>query len=142
MKRSDKRILTTHAGALPRPEGLRELVTARNQGQPYDEAALAGAIPRAVAEVVQHQIQCGVDVPNDGELSKPGFSEYVRERIRGFEVREFKPGEGPPQRSISGRDHKEFGEYFATLGARAHIGIRQRHIFCVGPLQYLVQAAA
>jgi 5-methyltetrahydropteroyltriglutamate--homocysteine methyltransferase len=141
MKRSDNRILTTHAGALPRPEGLRELVAARNQGQPYDEAALASAVPRAVAEVVQHQIACGVDVPNDGELSKPGFSEYVRERIRGFEVREFKPGEGPPQRSISARDRKEFGEYFTALSGRAQIGFRQRHVFCVAPLEYVGQAA-
>ena len=106
MKRSDERILTTHAGALPRRAGLRELVTARNLGQPYDEAALASAVPRTVAEVVQRQLECGVDIPNDGELSKPGFSEYVRERIRGFEVREFKPGEGPPRRSISGRDQQ------------------------------------
>jgi 5-methyltetrahydropteroyltriglutamate--homocysteine methyltransferase len=141
MKRSDQRILTTHAGALPRPEGLRELVTARNQGQAYDTAALAGAIPGAVAEVVQRQIACGVDIPNDGELSKPGFSEYVRERIRGFEVREFKPGEGPPRRSISARDQQEFGDYFTALSGRAHIGIRQRHIYCVAPLEYVGQAA-
>ena len=51
-------------------------------------AALATIVPGAVAAVVAHQIACGVDIPNDGELSKPGFSEYVRERIRGFELRE------------------------------------------------------
>jgi 5-methyltetrahydropteroyltriglutamate--homocysteine methyltransferase len=141
MKRSADLILTTHAGALPRPAGLHELVTARNQGYPHDAAALASAVPRAVAEVVERQIACGVDIPNDGELSKPGFSEYVRERISGFEVREFKPGEGPPRRSISGRDQREFGDYFTALGGRAHIGIRQRHIFCVAPLQYVGQAA-
>jgi 5-methyltetrahydropteroyltriglutamate--homocysteine methyltransferase len=141
MNRSDERILTTHAGALPRPEGLRELVAARNQGQPYDEAALASAVPRAVDEVVRRQIACGVDIPNDGELSKPGFSEYVRERLRGFEVRQFQPGEGPPRRSISGRDQQEFGDYFTALSGRAHIGIRQRYIFCVAPLQYVGQAA-
>jgi 5-methyltetrahydropteroyltriglutamate--homocysteine methyltransferase len=141
VKRSSERILTTHQGALPRPAGLRELVTARNQEQAYDEAALAAAVPRAVAEVVQQQLDCGVDIPNDGELSKPGFSEYVRERITGFEVREFQPGEGPPVRTISARDRKEFGDYFAALGGRAQIGFRQRHVFCTGPLQYVGQAA-
>src|SRR5262249_43083608 len=77
----------------------------------------------------------------DGELSKPGFSEYVRERIKGFEVRQFKPGEGPPTRSISGRDLQEFPEYFAERAGRARIGVRQRHVFCVAPLEYLGQAA-
>src|SRR5919202_2803424 len=121
MKRSTERILSTHAGSLPRPEGLRELVTAKSQGQPHDEAALATQLPAAVADVVQRQIECGIDVVNDGEMSKPGFSEYVRERIRGFEVREFAPGEGPPRRSISGRDQDEFADYFATRSGRAAI---------------------
>src|SRR5215813_9215767 len=100
MKRSTDRILTTHGGSLPRPGDLWEMITARTQGQPVDEAALARRVPGAVAEVVQQQLEVGIDVVNDGEVSKPGFSEYVRERMRGFEVRQFQPGEGPAIRSI------------------------------------------
>jgi 5-methyltetrahydropteroyltriglutamate--homocysteine methyltransferase len=94
-----------------------------------------------VAEVVRQQAATGIDVVNDGEFGKPGFSEYVRERISGFEVRDFRPGEAPPTRSISSRDKQEFAEYFANRGGRAAIGTRQRHVFCTGPLQYVGQAA-
>jgi 5-methyltetrahydropteroyltriglutamate--homocysteine methyltransferase len=141
VKRSTERILTTHAGSLPRPPALLELVQARSSGQPYDEAALAGQLPGAVGEIVRQQVATGIDVVNDGELSKPGFSEYVRERIRGFEVRQHPPGQEPPVRSISSRDKTEFAEYFATRSGRAAIGTRQRHVYCTGPLAYVGQSA-
>ena len=141
MKRSTERILTTHAGSLPRPDDVRAMVAAKSGGQPYDEAAFGPRLASAVAEVVRQQVATGIDVVNNGEFGKPGFSEYVRERISGFEVRDFRPGEEPPVRSISGRDKQEFAEYFATRGGRAAIGTRQRHVFCTGPLQYVGQAA-
>ena len=69
MKRSSSRILTTHAGSLPRPDDLRELLAAKGSQQPYDEAALAQRLQTAVADVVRQQHACGIDSVNDGELS-------------------------------------------------------------------------
>lgn len=66
MKRSTERILTTHAGSLPQPEDLGQMVSARNNGQPYDEETLSGRLRSAVAEVVWKQIDCGLDIVNDG----------------------------------------------------------------------------
>jgi len=96
MMRSTHRILTTHAGSLPRPDDLRALVAAKAGGLPYAEDALAGRVRSAVAEVVRKQVESGIDSVNDGELSKPSFTTYVRGRLGGIEVREPKPGEGSP----------------------------------------------
>ena len=66
MRRSTDRILTTHAGSLPRPDDLREMITAKDEGRPYDPVALAHRVQGAVTEVVQMQINCGIDIINDG----------------------------------------------------------------------------
>jgi len=141
VRRSEDRILTTHAGSLPRPPDLREMLTARSNRQPYDEQAFAARVREAVAEVVRLQADSGADIVNDGELSKPNFTNYVRERISGVEVRQYKPGEGPPAWSISARDKQEFADYFATRSGRAQIGTNQRGVVAIGPLQYVGQAA-
>ncbi|HLQ01801.1 MAG TPA: hypothetical protein VK143_05855, partial [Burkholderiales bacterium] len=78
MIRSTGRILTTHAGALPRSAELRQMVFARSEGKPYDREALAARLKSEVAEVVRKQIECGVDSVNDGELGKTSFTNYVR----------------------------------------------------------------
>ena len=83
MKRSTERILVTHVGSLARPKDLMEMLVARNDAKPYDGGALAKRTREAVAEVVQKQIECGVDVVNDGELGKSNFSRYTRERLSG-----------------------------------------------------------
>jgi len=137
MKRSTDRILTTHAGSLPRPEGLRDVVVAKSTGQAVDEEDLNRRILTGVAEVVQMQIQSGIDIVNDGELSKTSFTDYVRSRISGFEEREMPPEERPTQ-DIAGRDMLEFPEYFAT---RAQVGAGRNPVFCTGPLRYTGQAA-
>jgi 5-methyltetrahydropteroyltriglutamate--homocysteine methyltransferase len=136
MKRSTDRILATHAGALPRPDDLKEMVLAKAGGKPYDAALLARRLRESVAEVVQQQIACGMDFVNDGEISKTNFTNYCRERLSGFETRHFGPGEGSPPLDISGRDAKIFPEYFAsgrgnTIGQAGHT-----QAFCVAPLQY------
>ena len=74
MRRSDDRILTTHAGSLPRPNDLRDMISAKSHGQAYDEGALAVRLQSAVADVVQSQTQAGIDVINDGELGKSNFT--------------------------------------------------------------------
>src|SRR5688572_30556104 len=110
MKRSTERILTTHAGSLPRPDDLRELVGAKAAGQPFDAARFASREREAVAEVVQRQRSCGVDVVNDGEFGKIGFSNYAKERLSGFEEREVPADQVPI--GIQGRDKREFPGYF------------------------------
>src|ERR671914_2061881 len=87
MKRSTERILVTHAGSLARPPDLMEMLLAKNDGKPYDSAALARRTREAVAEVVRRQIECGVDIVNDGELGKSNFSRYTRERLGGINER-------------------------------------------------------
>lgn len=136
MKRSSERILVTHVGSLARPNDLMEMLLARNDGKPYDNIALAKRTREAVAEVVCRQIECGVDIVNDGELGKSNFSRYTRERLGGFVERpadaNFKPT------SIFGRDMVEFTEYF-NRGGRTAIGHHARVFYCVEPLKYIGQ---
>jgi 5-methyltetrahydropteroyltriglutamate--homocysteine methyltransferase len=84
MQRSTDRILTTHAGSLPRPDDLVQLMYAKLDGQPVDEAALARRVREAVADAVRRQREVGIDLVSDGEMSKPGFSNYVCQRLTGF----------------------------------------------------------
>jgi 5-methyltetrahydropteroyltriglutamate--homocysteine methyltransferase len=136
MKRSTEYILVTHVGSLARPKDLMDMLVARNESKPYDGAALAQRTREAVAEVVQKQIECGVDIVNDGELGKSNFSRYTKERLGGFVERparlDFKPT------SIFGRDMIEFTEYF-NRGGRTSIGHHARVFYCVEPLKYVGQ---
>lgn len=81
------RILTTHAGSLPRPDDLADMIWARLDGNQVDEGALRERVESAVADVVARQREAGIDVVSDGELSKTGFSTYVNERFSGFDGR-------------------------------------------------------
>jgi 5-methyltetrahydropteroyltriglutamate--homocysteine methyltransferase len=81
------RILTTHAGSLPRPDDLAEMIWAGIDGEPVDHAKLEQRIDSAVAEVIKKQHEAGIDIVSDGELSKSGFSTYVADRFSGFEGR-------------------------------------------------------
>lgn len=87
MTRNTDRILVTHAGSLPRPGDLVEMIWAGIDGQPVDEKKLEARVESAVAEVVQKQREAGVDIVSDGELGKPGFSTYIEDRFTGFEGR-------------------------------------------------------
>ena len=84
MKRSTERFLTTHTGSLPRPDDLVRMMFAREEGVPVDGAALAARTRTAVAEIVRRQADAGVDVIDDGELSKPSYATYVKDRLAGF----------------------------------------------------------
>jgi 5-methyltetrahydropteroyltriglutamate--homocysteine methyltransferase len=84
MKRSTDRILTTHTGSLPRPADLTAMLEALDTGAPLDPAAFEARGRRAVAEVVRQQLDAGVDIVNDGEQGKVGYSTYVRHRLTGF----------------------------------------------------------
>ena len=84
MQRSTNRILTTHTGSLPRPEPLVELMYAKEEGKPVDAAQLAARVRESVGEVVHRQVEAGIDVVSDGEMSKPSYATYVTERLTGF----------------------------------------------------------
>jgi 5-methyltetrahydropteroyltriglutamate--homocysteine methyltransferase len=84
MQRSQDRFLTTHAGSLPRPDDLIRMMYAKEEGVPVDPAALAARVRAAVAEVVKKQADAGVDLINDGEMSKPSYATYVKDRLAGF----------------------------------------------------------
>jgi 5-methyltetrahydropteroyltriglutamate--homocysteine methyltransferase len=84
MKRSTERILTTHTGSLPRPPDLAAMLEALDGGGAFDQAAFEARVRRAVAEIVRRQVETGVDVVNDGEQGKVGYSTYVRHRLTGF----------------------------------------------------------
>ena len=79
------RFLTTHTGSLPRPDDLIRAMFAKEEGVPVDRAALAARIRAAVAEVVKKQVEAGVDLVNDGEMSKPSYATYVKDRLTGFD---------------------------------------------------------
>jgi 5-methyltetrahydropteroyltriglutamate--homocysteine methyltransferase len=100
MQRSTERILTTHTGSLARPAALLEMLIARDNRQPIDQAAFEAACTKAVADVVQRQISAGVDIINDGEMSKISFGNYVRERLSGVD--------GPGMERPVGLDARRF----------------------------------
>jgi 5-methyltetrahydropteroyltriglutamate--homocysteine methyltransferase len=84
MIRSSERFLTTHTGSLPRPDDLIRMMYAKEEGVPVDRAALGRRIRDAVAEVVRRQAEAGIDLVNDGEMSKPSYATYVKDRLAGF----------------------------------------------------------
>jgi 5-methyltetrahydropteroyltriglutamate--homocysteine methyltransferase len=136
MIHSTDRILTTHAGSLPRPDDLRGMVLAKARGEPCDQAALDGRLRSAVAEIVERQVACGLDIVNDGELSKPNFTDYVSERIAGCESR---PGTGFRRLSMTARDETKFAEYFEAHPRPRYAG-GQTVPVCVSELRYVGQA--
>jgi 5-methyltetrahydropteroyltriglutamate--homocysteine methyltransferase len=84
MKRSIDRFLTTHTGSLPRPADLIDMMFAKESGIPVEPHALAARVKSAVAEVAALQAKAGVDLVNDGEMSKPSYATYIKDRLGGF----------------------------------------------------------
>jgi 5-methyltetrahydropteroyltriglutamate--homocysteine methyltransferase len=140
MKRSTDRIIMSHAGALHRPDDLRQTMQARRDDDPIDEA-LAARMKSAVAEVVKLQVENGVDVLNDGEYTKRSWQTYARGRLNGLEIRELGPNDDPAYGSITARESRVFPEFFANSnapGVQAGQG-RREGVFAVGPLKYIAQ---
>jgi len=84
VRASSDRILTTHAGSLPRPPALRDLHVLASRREPVDAAALASAVDAATRAVVARQLDVGIDVGNDGEQGRESFFTYVQHRLSGF----------------------------------------------------------
>ncbi|HLI21579.1 MAG TPA: hypothetical protein VKV32_10705, partial [Stellaceae bacterium] len=137
---STDRILVTHAGALPRPADLRPLVMAKSRGEAVDQAALDAKLRTSVAEAVKQQVKCGIDSVNDGELSKSNFTDYVRSRMAGFEMR---PTDQRRRLEITARDRTKFGDYFeSTANPRARLqqpGAAMQAV-CTEKLRYIGHA--
>jgi 5-methyltetrahydropteroyltriglutamate--homocysteine methyltransferase len=130
MQRSTDRILTTHAGSLPRPRDLLGLVRSRARGERIDEAAFQARLRQAVGEVVRKQAALGIDVVDDGEFGKPSFVTYVRERLGGL-TRQEGERQSPWIRSREAISFPEF--YKAQAGA---VNARQALMACTGPITY------
>ena len=88
MKTSTERILTTHVGSMPRPQYVVDQLFAQDQGEAYDRAEFDRVMQRAVSEVARKQVEAGVDVISDGEMSKISYATYIRHRFTGFEIAE------------------------------------------------------
>ena len=84
MRPGTDRFLTTHTGSLPRPDDLIRAMYAKEEGVPVDRVALDSRVRAAVAEVVRKQADAGIDIVNDGEMSKPSYATYVKDRLSGF----------------------------------------------------------
>ena len=123
MKLSETRILTTHAGSLPRPDGLVEMLGAVSRGEPVDEATLAESARHATADVVRAQVEAGVDVVNSGEQSRVSFSTYVTQRMSGFGG------------AWTRRGHRDQMEFPSVIRTRV-VNLMQGVPMCVGPLSY------
>ena len=115
MKRSENRILTTHVGSLVRPPEVLDVLSRKDDGVPLT-AEQNAVIRQHVAHAVRMQRDCGIDVPSDGEYSKSGFSQYITDRLTGFEVRPDLPGRGGG--TIRSRDRRRFAEAYSEIEAR------------------------
>ncbi|HWC31374.1 MAG TPA: cobalamin-independent methionine synthase II family protein [Dehalococcoidia bacterium] len=144
MKRSSERILTTHAGALPRPD---QLIAAMGGGAGVEAindraAGLDEILRRVVPEVVGRQVEIGVDVVNDGEYGKPSWTGYSHQRLGGFEAR---PRTAPPIFQTS-YDMRSFADYYGEAVRRASLWYRSDtemgppgaplEFVCTGPISY------
>ena len=130
------RILTTHSGSLPRPKGFLPLVLARDAGQPVDDGQFSAEAGEAVRETVQRQADAGVDVLNDGEMSKPSYATYIKDRLTGF------GGEGSMDELMASvlavEEFPDFAQKMAQLmGAMPPMKL----VSCDGPVAYVGQSA-
>jgi 5-methyltetrahydropteroyltriglutamate--homocysteine methyltransferase len=123
MQRSTDRILTTHVGSLPRSQAVTDVLFARANGRP-DEPAAAATIANAVREVVRRQVDVGIDIVSDGEMSKISYATYVSERLSGFD------GDTPRE---PGQDLVEFPGLLRKLAERGATA-KYRRPRCVGPV--------
>jgi len=138
MKRSSDRILTTHAGSLIRPAQLRTFLDAKRKGEAIDETAYEECLKTSVAEIVIEQEKVGLDVISDGEFGKAiSWSQYMLERISGFERRPVTLEQNPFNR---GADRARFREFYAELDAENASPIGMESV-CIGPVAYTGQAA-
>jgi 5-methyltetrahydropteroyltriglutamate--homocysteine methyltransferase len=131
MKHSNERILTTHTGSLPRPDSLTDLMWTRESGGTVDPQALQAEVQAAVNLVVRTQLDAGVDVVNDGEVSKIGYSTYVKERLTGFAGSQTF-AEGSP---LSLGDLADYPSFAVRMMSGDNRASQMRLPACTGPIE-------
>jgi len=137
MKTSIDRILTTHTGSLPRPKPLIDIILGREKQGSVDAAVFEAATAQAVDEVVAQQVAAGIDVVNDGEMSKPSYTTYIRHRVAGIAA---DPRAAEKGRDIMvGRDLLAFPD-FGVRGQRSNFAATP-FPGCVGELVYKDRSA-
>ena len=130
VRRSSERILTTHVGSLIRPPELLDAMRARDR----DPARWNAAVSTAVRDVVQRQRDAGIDIVDDGEYSKTGFTAYVTDRLEGFEFRPPPPGQSAMLNR--GRDRRAFADFYREYDATEGQTEGGMTAVCVGPIAY------
>jgi 5-methyltetrahydropteroyltriglutamate--homocysteine methyltransferase len=141
MKRSTRRIRTTHTGSLPRPAEMLDALRAMAAGQACDSRSYEDSLTKHVGDIVRKQVEAGIDAVTDGECSKPSFQHYVAERIEGFEAR-MPPGGLPVPTGpmgLDGRDALMFPDFYKNVLENNPFKntIRMAPRVCVGPIRYV-----
>jgi 5-methyltetrahydropteroyltriglutamate--homocysteine methyltransferase len=143
MKTSANRILTTHVGSMPRPEGIKALLLARLAGQPVDDAQLSERVAEAIADATREQARVGLDVISDGEMGKTSFLAYADDRLTGFvpltaadpSVPSSNAGGSWTRRIDTRREWRAFRDYYEEYLPRAMPPSAPPTI-CRGPISY------
>ena len=125
MKASTERILVTHVGSLPRSQAVTDVLFARDRGDALDASAASATIAEAVRDVVRRQVEAGVDVVSDGEMSKISYATYIKDRLTGF------AGDTPRE---PGQDLVEFPRILKRLAESGATAKYQRPR-CVGEIR-------
>ena len=125
MQLSTERILTTHVGSLPRTRAVVDMLMAREHGSGYDRLAFAGVMSAAVSEVVGRQVQAGIDIVSDGEVSKISYATYVKDRLSGF------GGDQPRQVALDLQPYPEFRARMAQFAGQQTF----KRQCCIGPIE-------
>ena len=135
MKRSTERVLTTHVGSLARPTDLLDTMKEKENGRPYDQQLFDRQVREAVADRVRQQVESGIDIVTDGEMSKVSFLGYVKDRLGGFE---------PDTGTVDGmapswqKEVDDFPEYYAEYFKKyASTVTPLRRLVCRGPITYV-----
>jgi 5-methyltetrahydropteroyltriglutamate--homocysteine methyltransferase len=134
--RSTERILTTHVGSLARPVALLDLMREKENGRPFDQDRYALEITAAVADRVRRQVDCGIDIVTDGEMSKVMFLDYVKDRLAGFETVEERKGQPASWQAEIEMFPEYYGEYMQKYSATV---APRRTIVATGPVAYVGQ---
>jgi 5-methyltetrahydropteroyltriglutamate--homocysteine methyltransferase len=136
MKRSTERMLTTHVGSLARPHDLLDTMKEREHGRPYDHDLFDRQVKDAVADRVRQQVESGIDIVTDGEMSKVSFLGYVKDRLGGFEVDMGDSRMAPSWQ----KEVDDFPEYYAEYFKKYSAAVSPlRRIICKSPISYVGQ---
>ena len=120
MRRSTDRILVSHAGNLPRPQYIDELIDGGKAREGSNRQEYHAKLPNAVNEIVDRQIDYGVDIVNDGEYAKAGsYGGYMQERVSGYSSVPADPNRKPKRAGTADRDRAPGSAARSPTGARA-----------------------